>query len=92
MFDWLKRKTNTVLPAEDVKQKASDQPWVTIIGESINPEKGIKIELDWNDAFVKYLKANGYNGSDEETVVGKWLVHLYKHLADKMTDSNRTYE
>lgn len=87
------KKVNDVnLTPEEAKEKNSKLPWVKIVGESVDPEKGIRIELDWNEAFIKYLRKNGYNGSDEEAVVGKWLAHMYKHVSDKMTGNNNQYE
>ena len=93
MFDWLKKKNNNPkLSLEEAKEKASKNPWVTIIGESVDPEKGIKLELDWNEAFIKYLKTNGYNGASEEMIVGKWMVDMHRHLAGKMNEGTKQYE
>jgi hypothetical protein len=93
MFDWLfNRNKNPNLSAADAKEKSSKEPWVSIVGESIDPEKGIKLELDWNDAFIKYLKANGYTGASEEMIVGKWMVDMHRHLAGKLNEGTKQYE
>jgi hypothetical protein len=70
--------------------KDSTEPWVQVIGEHIDPKYGIRIELDWNDAFVDYLKRNGYTGTSDETIVQKWLAHLYKHLVENMNPNQST--
>ena len=86
MFGFFKKHTDQ---PEEIDKKNSDEPWVQVIGESVDPKQGIKIELDWNDAFVTYLRRNGYTGSSEETIVQKWLAHLYQHLIEKMNPDKR---
>lgn len=86
MFNWFKR--NIPDPNED--KKKSKEPWVQVIGEDIDPERGIKIELDWNDAFVKYLKQNGYTGTSDEAIVQKWLAHMYKHTMETMNPTQQS--
>jgi len=64
------------------------EPHVEIIGDGIDPKKGIKMELDWNDAFIDYLKANGYKGTDEETIVQLWITHLYQNMMESMANDD----
>lgn len=64
-------------------KRNSPEPWVEVIGESIDPVKGIEIKLDWNDAFIQYLKENGITAKDEDTAVQKWLAYLYEDLISK---------
>lgn len=66
---------------EDEKTKNSNAPWVKIVGEVTDPTKGIGLELDWNDSFIKFLRTAGYTGASDETVVGKWLVDLYRQIS-----------
>lgn len=65
-------------------KRNSPEPWVEVIGESIDPIKGIEIRLDWNEAFIQYLKENGITGSDEDVAVQKWLAFLYADLMEKI--------
>jgi hypothetical protein len=91
MFDFFMKKR----VAEQSKRAArhtldkqtSLEPWVQIIGDSVDPDRGIKIELDWNPAFVTYLKNSGYSGTSDEAIVQKWLAHLYKHVIEKLSDT-----
>lgn len=80
MFEFLKKKK--VDKNED--KKNSKEPWVQVVGDEIDPERGIRIELDWNDAFVKYLKQSGYTGTSDEAIVQKWLAHMYQHTMETM--------
>lgn len=68
---------------EHEDKKNSPEPWVEVIGESIDPVKGIEIRLDWNDAFIQYLKENGITSKDEDASVQKWLAFLYQDLMEK---------
>lgn len=71
---------------EKKKYENSDEPWVSIIGESIDPKLGLKLDMDWNDAFVKYLRKNGVPGIKDEDVVGYWVTTLHSHLLNDQED------
>lgn len=70
--------------AEDEARRNGPEPWVEIKSESVDPVKGIQIELDWNGAFIQYLKEAGLKGRDEETIVQKWIAFLYQDLIEKL--------
>lgn len=65
---------------EKTKFENSDEPWVSIIGDAIDPKHGLKLDMDWNDAFVKYLRKNGVPGIRDEDVVGYWVTTLHQQL------------
>lgn len=65
-------------------KRNSTEPWIEVIGESIDPVRGIEIKLDWNDAFIQYLKENGITGKDEDTAVQKYITFLYQDLVEKL--------
>lgn len=70
------------------------RPWVDVVESSYKDgEKsdGFMFELDWNDAFIKMLQSEGYNGSTEETIVEQWfedkaLDNYLGVLAEQMDD------
>ncbi len=64
-------------------KRNSTEPWIEVVGESIDPVRGIEIRLDWNDAFIQYLKENGITGKDEDTAVQKYVAFLYQDLIEK---------
>ena len=87
--------------AEEEKQRkveekqAKEEPWVEIKGMIHDPKKGIRIELDWNPAFVKHLRDNGFTGPDDDGVVQKYVAILAKQVADDMFSDQHnpdTYE
>ncbi len=65
------------------KMYASPEPWVEIQSWADTPE-GAKVELEWNDSFVEYLKQNGISGSNEEQIVQKWVALLLMQINDSM--------
>ena len=69
--------------ADDARRNGTE-PWVEVRSANLDPVKGIQIELDWNEAFVQYLKDNGLTGRDDETIVQKWLAFLYEELINRL--------
>ena len=47
--------------------KESEDPWVEIEGW-VETKEGVRAELEWNDAFVAYLRDQGIPGTDEDRV------------------------
>jgi hypothetical protein len=68
----------------DRAKREGTEPWVEIKSADYSETKGIHIELDWNEAFIQYLKDNGIKGKDEELTVQKWLAFLYQDLIDRL--------
>lgn len=62
---------------------ASKEPWVEMQSWADTPQ-GVKVELEWNDAFVQYLKAQGIEGTDDEQTVQKWVALLLMQINDSM--------
>lgn len=57
-----------------------DTPEVRIYHIVEDPKKGIGIEIDWNDAFIDYLRANGYIGVDENQIIQKYIISWLQHV------------
>lgn len=101
MFKWLRERKKRQLKAlqaeilqeesekalDNPEGKQSDQPWVTIVGDTVS-EEGIQLSLDWNDAFIKFLKAQGVTGTDDTQIVQKWLAMIAQQQAE-MLGQNR---
>jgi hypothetical protein len=62
-----------------------DEPWVSIPKVSWDPVSTTKtfFEIDYNDAFVKYLQSNGYQGGEEE-IINRWLNDVCLSIASEM--------
>lgn len=62
---------------------ASSEPWVELQSWADTPQ-GVKVELEWNDAFVAYLKSQGIQGTDDDQTVQKWVALLLMQINDRM--------
>ena len=69
------------------KMKDSTDPWVDIIGW-VDTGDGVRVELDWNQAFVNMLIDAGYVGRSDEMIVQQWITILLRDMADRMEDRN----
>lgn len=69
--------------AEEAKRNGTE-PWVEIRSADYSEVKGVQIELDWNEAFIQYLKDSGMTGNDDETLVQKWLALLNHDLIGRL--------
>lgn len=72
--------------ATEATGRDSDEPWVEVKATVIDPKHGAKIELDWNPAFITYLKAAGINGADEDVIINKYIALLLKDIVDQQND------
>jgi hypothetical protein len=87
--------TQHELRKEVLAQKTADErqnseiPFVEVISSGYDPELGVQMQLDWNAAFIKELKAKGYRGRSERDLVNKWLVATHKQLAEQFEQSDK---
>ena len=84
------RKAEIRAAAETINQEKmeSDEPWVEMVGASVDPEKGIRVELNWNPAFIKYLREGGVQGASEEECAQRWLAMISKDIDGKYADDD----
>ena len=82
------RQVQIQLAAEKLNENKmnSDEPWVEMVGESVDPEKGIKVELNWNPAFIKYLREGGIQGASEEECAQRWLAMVAQDVDSRVSD------
>jgi hypothetical protein len=68
------------------KKKATQkEPLIKIIGDEIDPvTNAIKLDLEWNDEFIKYLRDHGFTGTSDELVMKKYLEGLYRDMSDRL--------
>lgn len=62
------------------EKRNSKEPWVVLTAANYDEKNGFKIELDWNDAFIKQLKEHGIEGPTEEAAIQKWLAFLHEDI------------
>jgi hypothetical protein len=80
-----------VVAAQAAEVVEASEPLVTLTGSDIDSDGKVKIALDWNDGFIDQLRASGYQGTTDEVVVQKWLVHLANDINEKLTHTSSTF-
>lgn len=65
------------------RMKDSDEPWCELDTKVRDPKFGERILMDWNDAFINYLKEAGLVGADDEQIIQQYLTLLLRDQVDK---------
>lgn len=70
----LKHQRITDQEYERRKADINQEPWIAMPKISWDPQNPTKtfFELDYNDHFIRYLRENGYQGSDDD-LINRWL-------------------
>lgn len=88
-LDWFKKKPEPKPRAEKkFDPKTSPEPWVNVVNtdfDADNPRQGY-MELEWNPAFVVFLKQHGYQGKNDEEIVDQWFTELCKNIGAQMDE------
>ena len=90
----IKKAEEEARKEEEERLKASEEPWIDIKGEEDPKNKGvIKVAIDWNEAFIKLLRENGYRGVDDEAIIQHYLAVIAKRASDDLgADQISEYE
>lgn len=59
-------------------RKDSDEPWFEFVGGDVDPEHGLELRLDWNHAFIKQLKLQGYKGTSDDELIAQYIANVQK--------------
>ncbi len=65
------------------RMKDSDEPWCEMDSKVRDTEHGSRVQMEWNDAFIVYLKEAGLQGSDDEQLIQQYLTLLLRDTVDK---------
>ncbi len=80
MFKFFKKIFSKKVTAESMRD--NPEPWVNVIKAHVdpsNPKQGY-FELEWNPAFVIFLRKNGYQGATPEDIVDQWFTDLCRNV------------
>lgn len=92
LFDFFKKKPATAPTERKPKNpKDSNEPWVNVVDtkfEEGNPKQGF-MELEWNAAFIEFLKTHGYQGKTDEEIVDRWFTDLCKNIGAQMDEESK---
>lgn len=76
---------------EGFVDKQSDEPQI-VVKEIVDQGNGqLKLDIDWNDAFVNYLKQSGYTGTEDQ-IIHKYIALVHKRLMEDYHSSNKRFD
>ena len=69
------------------KERATEnrEPWIAVLETHVNKDniRNGFFELDWNEYFVLQLRAAGYSGETDESIVDQWFSELCRNLGNE---------
>ena len=81
-------KLKNLFGKKPVNPKESNEPWVNVVNTNFDegsPTQGF-MELEWNAAFIKFLRENGFEGKTDEEVVDQWFTALCKNIGAQLDE------
>jgi hypothetical protein len=75
-----RKPKETKTPKEIATEKG--EPYISVLSVELD-KKNVgngSFELDWNDTFVKELRAAGYPGKTDEDVVDMWFRNICRNI------------
>lgn len=77
------------MEADRKKRYDDSEPFVEIVSENFDESAGgVQLRLDWNQAFITYLKKNGITGPSDEAIVDNWVVALSR---ERLAEAGKEY-
>lgn len=78
-------KENLISENKYQKESATlrGEAWVDVVRLEFDGKKSTEgsFELDWNDLFIEKLKAEGYEGPTDDSLVNQWFIGTCKNIA-----------
>lgn len=75
---------------EPKESKETAEGWIEILGTTTDGKTGqIKIDLDYNEDFVEYLRSKGIQGTSDDVVIQKWITMLYRDIIEQQQEDQR---
>jgi len=90
-----KKETEIRQEMEDIEYQAyvdrmlaSSEPWVDFVGDVRDTEKGQRLRMEWNDAYIVWLKSIGITGADDDQIVQQYVTMLLKDMNESQANPN----
>ena len=74
------------------KKTGKHEPYIKILGLLEQSDGRIRLELDWDDAFITHLKSQGYTGVDDNALIQRYIAELTAMVTDEMKGDSSDYE
>jgi hypothetical protein len=63
-------------------------PKLEVVHSDITEDGQVKLKLEWNDAFIRMLQANGFQGDSEDDLIQNYLHQVTKNVDTQMFDED----
>lgn len=75
-----RKSKSTKTPKEIANEKG--EPYISVLSVDVDKTNlgSGSFELDWNDTFIKNLRAAGYPGKTDEDVVDMWFRNICRNI------------
>jgi len=70
----------------------TQKPIMYLLADEYTPERGIRVEMDWNDQFIQQLRNTGVTGSNDDEIVLKWLYAIISGMHDEYVPQSEQYK
>lgn len=81
-LEQIKKQNEQVALDPKATATALNEPYVEIVAIDLNPDNPSlgSFELDWNEQFIKKLRAMGYPGPTDEVVIDLWFQDVCRNI------------
>lgn len=69
MFKWFSKRSASTREAFILENEASTEPWAIFEIAGIESDGRIKVQFNWNDAFISAINAMGFEAETEDDAV-----------------------
>jgi hypothetical protein len=76
----LRQEAIKIAEEKERQIQESDEPFIEVVSGGVSDTGGIKMELNWNKAFVKYLREQCNFQGEDEIIVQRWIGALYAEM------------
>lgn len=82
------RPNKTENRSKELATTNTKEPLFYVAVESIDPDKGLKFVTDWSPVLIHYLRANGFTGTGDESIIQKFVAGLYAEVQERILLEN----
>lgn len=86
-----KSETSVELTPEATVEESTGRLTINAITYDESEER-IRVDMDWDDEFVVYLKRHGFTGSTDEVIVHKYVATLYRNVLEDLGREGKAFE
>jgi hypothetical protein len=68
------------------------EPRLEMVHGRVNADGTISVKLDWNDAFIRMLREQGFEANNEDELIRQYLAKITRRLEHEIDESDPGFE